>query len=77
MHVSRSLGKVCEKENALTEALQFYNRSLVQVDGLFLEINLARAELCYDLARVSAQLGDRKEAEKHARSVAVNISANI
>ena len=75
-HVLRSLGNIfCEKENALVEALCFYNRSLVLVDGPFLEINLACAKLCCDLARVSAWLGDRKEAEKHVKSVAVSISA--
>ena len=70
MHVLRSLGCICEKEMSLSEAVMFYTRSLNQLDGIFMDIHLTRADLHSDLVRVLLKLGKLEDAEKHAQHIA-------
>ena len=70
MHVLRALGYVCEREGHLPEACRFYERSLLQLDGLFLDIHLARVDLHCDLANVLVRLGKTREAEEHYECIA-------
>ena len=70
MHVLRALGYICEREGSLPEACRFYERSLMQLDGLFMDIHLARVDLHCDLARVLLQLGKTREAEEHYQRIA-------